>query len=107
MTDDTIRDQHDHTHDEPPEEGLKRRHVLAFKKIVPARWLIQAANDIHGSRFARARRTHDRDKLAARNFHGNSVQGVYFKVAHVVDLVNVIERDELGCGAVAQPGFLD
>jgi len=29
MTDDTIRDQHDHTHDEPPEEGIKRRHVLA------------------------------------------------------------------------------
>ena len=29
MTDDTIRDQHDHTHDEPPEEGLTRRHVLA------------------------------------------------------------------------------
>ena len=28
MTDDTIRDQHDHTHDEPPEEGIKRRHVL-------------------------------------------------------------------------------
>jgi len=29
MTDDTIRDQHDHTQDEPPEEGIKRRHVLA------------------------------------------------------------------------------
>ena len=29
MTDDTIRDQHDHTHDEPPAEGLKRRNVLA------------------------------------------------------------------------------
>jgi len=29
MTDDTIRDHHDHIHDEPPDEGLKRRHVLA------------------------------------------------------------------------------
>src|SRR5262245_66054156 len=29
MIDDTIRDQHDHIHDEPPAEGIKRRHVLA------------------------------------------------------------------------------
>ena len=29
MTDDTIRDQHDHTHDESPAEGIKRRNVLA------------------------------------------------------------------------------
>jgi 3',5'-cyclic-AMP phosphodiesterase len=29
MTDDTIRDHHDHIHDEPPDEGLKRRHILA------------------------------------------------------------------------------
>src|SRR2546421_6016369 len=29
MTDDTIRDQHDHIQDEPPAEGIKRRHVLA------------------------------------------------------------------------------
>src|SRR5215831_8635277 len=29
MTDDTLRNQHDHTHDEPPEEGIKRRNVLA------------------------------------------------------------------------------
>jgi 3',5'-cyclic-AMP phosphodiesterase len=28
MTDDTIRDQHDHTQDEPPAEGIKRRNVL-------------------------------------------------------------------------------
>ena len=29
MTDDTIRDQHDHIQDEPSAEGIKRRHVLA------------------------------------------------------------------------------
>ena len=45
------------------------RGVVAVQQIASLRGRVEAAENVHEGRFARARRTHDRDELALMNDH--------------------------------------
>src|SRR5262249_16265950 len=58
---------------------------------MPARRAIQAAQDVHRRGFARPRRSHDRDELAAVDVKRDTAQRVYLDVAHHISLVDMAE----------------
>ena len=60
----------------------------------PARRLVEAAEDVHQRRLARARRAHDRDELALVDGQRDAAQRVHLDVAQLVDLGDPVELDD-------------
>src|SRR5262249_9163997 len=72
-------------------------HVRDFatgEVIRAERRSIEAAEDVHERGFAGARRAHDRDELARDDVERDAVQRADLDVAGLVDLVDVVDRDE-------------
>jgi len=79
---------------------VQSRHVLAFQDVTAAGRPIEASQHIHQRRFARARRAHHRNELAALDSQVDPAQRVNFDLAqhvgfgHADDLDNGIHCDE-------------
>ena len=56
---------------------------------------VQTADDVHGGGFAGAGGAHDGDKFSAVHGEAHAVQGVDALIAHLVDLVDVLEFNEV------------
>src|SRR6185295_11719414 len=67
---------------------------LAVENVGAARRPVHAADDVHERRLARARRAHDRHHLAALDEQRDALQHVEVHLAHLVDLVEVLDPDD-------------
>src|SRR6266566_720403 len=66
------------------------RNVFTVENVLSSGRLIETANDVHGGRLARSRRTHDGHKLTFADGERDTAQCVNFDVSHRVSLVDVI-----------------
>src|SRR5262245_56668507 len=60
---------------------VKMRNLLAEYLVVSRRWLIEAANNVHQRRFARARRAHDGNEFAGPDLQIDPLKGPHHIVA--------------------------
>ena len=73
------------------------RHVadqVAVDVVLPAGRRIEAADQVHQGRFARPRRAHDRDVLAALDLDIHSGHGVNLGIAHDIGLPEIVGADD-------------
>ncbi len=71
------------------------RDLLAVEHVPPARRAIEAPEDVHQGRLARAGRSHDGRELTRGDREGHAAERVDLHVAHDVGLGDVLEADEL------------
>ena len=81
-----------------------RRHVLAVEQVLARRRPVEAADDVHERRLARARRSGDREELAALHFEVDAAQRLHLDLADDVGLDEVLDRDDRGHGGAASRG---
>ena len=74
--------------------AIESGNVEAIEQVTAARRPIEATEHIHQSRFARAARTHESDKLALRDFQRNAAHGVHIDLTGAVSFVHVLEPDD-------------
>ena len=60
---------------------------------MPARGLVEAADDIHQRRFARSGRAHHSDELARIDFERHAAQRVHLNFAEIVGFDDILEPD--------------
>ena len=72
------------------------RHLAAVEEVAARGRAIEAAEDVHQRRLARARGAHDGDELAPLDDERHVVERVHLDVAEPVDLADVVEQDEWG-----------
>ena len=72
-------------------------NILAIEKIAAGRRPIEAAENIHQGRFARAARAHQRDEFASPDLDGNTADRMHIDFAGPIRFPNVLEtnRDEI------------
>src|SRR5439155_1746322 len=70
------------------------RDVGVAQVVGAARRLVEAAEQVHARRLARARRAHDGEELARPDVERHAAQRPHLDVAQVVDLPHVAELDE-------------
>ena len=75
--------------------GRQRRHVTAVQDVTAARRPVEAAEDVHEGRLARAGRSDDRDELGRGDRHGDAAQGMHHVIADVIFLGEVVNTDHL------------
>ena len=68
--------------------------LLAVQEVGALRRRVEAADQVHQRRLARARRPHDGDVLAALDGDGDAAQGVDLLVAHHIGLPEVAGFDQ-------------
>ncbi len=66
----------------------------AVEKVAAARRLIEAADDVHGRRLARARWAHHRHELAFADAEADAVKRAHAALAAPIDLGDVAELDQ-------------
>src|SRR3712207_4803652 len=76
------------------------RDFFAIQHITAAGRRIKASEDIHQRRFAAAAWSHDRYKLAALDFKGNTAQSVYFMLAHLVGFYEIMDGNHCRLHAI-------
>ena len=69
-------------------------HVDAVEPVPAARRHVEAADDVHQRRLARARRAHDRDEVAALDGQRDAAQRVHLDVADRVRLDDLTQLDD-------------
>src|SRR6185295_17316206 len=74
--------------------SAERRDILAVEEVMPARGLVETAKNIHRSRLPGSGCPHYRNELTAIDVKRDRAQRVYFHIAHLIDLVDVIQGDE-------------
>src|SRR6185503_12788003 len=70
------------------------RDVLAVEEVMPACGLVQTAEDIHRRRLPGSGCPHYRNELTTIDVKRDCAQRVYFNIAHLINLVDVIQGDE-------------
>src|SRR4051794_8723156 len=75
--------------------AVKRLDVDAVEQIAAARWLIEAAENIHEGRLARTGRTADGDEFAGVDRDGHAAQSMYAAGALAVDFLDTIDLDDV------------
>ena len=80
--------------DDCPFVGAELAHLAAVEPVVTGGRPIEAAEDIHQRAFARARRAHERDQLAALDRERDPVQHRDVHFAQVVGLADVVQANE-------------
>src|SRR5438105_414680 len=73
---------------------LEFGHVLAVEHVLSARGPIEAAENVHERRLARARGACCRDKLARLDVQAHAAERVHFHLAHVVRLDEILDGDD-------------
>src|SRR5450631_2302428 len=63
---------------------LETGYVDPVEQVAPGAWPVEAAQDVHECRFARAARAHDRDEPAALNRNAHASERVDSRLAQVV-----------------------
>ena len=63
--------------------------LFAVEEVGALRGRVEAANQVHQRRLARARRPHDGDVFAAVDQDGHAAQGVNLLVAHLIGLPEI------------------
>ena len=72
---------------------------LAVQPVVALAGRVEAADQVHQRRFARARRSHDGDVFVALDAHVDAAQRVHLLLrAHVVGLPQIFGADHAGFG---------
>src|SRR5690606_14430177 len=66
--------------------GVQRADVDAAEGVGAGRWRVEAADDVHGRRFARAAGAHDRHELPAVDPEVHAVERPHFGGAFAIDL---------------------
>lgn len=64
--------------------GLQFAHELAFEPVLPARWSIHAADNVHKGGFAGTRRAGHSDKLTRIDIQRNTLQSQHFALPRPV-----------------------
>ena len=65
-------------------------HIHTIETVSSAGGHIQAANDVHSCGFAAAGLADNGHKLALLNLQRDTVQGMHFRIAHMVYLINIM-----------------
>src|SRR2546423_12138854 len=80
--------------------GREQRDVFAVEPILAGRRRVEAAEDVHQRRLAGARRSDDRDEVAAVDAGVDAAQRLHLVLAGVVDLGDLLEVNERARGGV-------
>ena len=75
-------------------------NVDTIKEVIAACWRVEAADDIHQGRFARAGRPHDRDVFVLLHADHNAAQSIDELLPHLVNLLDVLQKDDGVLGGV-------
>jgi len=84
-----------------PRQGVRRQagHVLAVELVAARARRVEAPEQVHEGRLARARGAHDRHEIAAFDRHGHAAQGVNGVGTEMVVLRQPLgDDDRLGHG---------
>src|SRR5262249_35232541 len=68
--------------------------VLAVEEVAARGGAVEAADDVHQRRLAGAAGPHKGDEFTGMDRERDAAQGGHLHLAGVVDLVNVVERDD-------------
>src|SRR3954452_3823864 len=74
--------------------SIEAGNVEAIEQVTAARRTIEAAEQIHESRFTRAARAHESDKLAPRDFQRNAPDRVDVDLTGAVGLVHLLQPND-------------
>ena len=74
--------------------AIEARNVRVIQEILAGTRPVQATEDVHQRRFARAAGAHERDEFASFDFQRNAAHGVHVHFAGAIDLVHVNEPNE-------------
>ena len=77
--------------------------VLPLQQVAAGGGAVEAAEQVHQRRLARARGPHDGDELALRDLERDAAERRQLDVAHPVDLGDVLQLDQGGLGHLVPP----
>src|SRR5207244_1362405 len=79
------------------------RNVAAVQHITASRRTVEAAENVHQRRLARARRPDDRDEFTAIDRQRDPAKRMNRHIADLINLCQLLDRDQCHCRCDASP----